>query len=90
MPTYKSQLDLRSETYKQNRADMLAKLDQLESLYAEAAAGGGEAAMARLSSRNKMPVRERIAWALDRDAPFLELSPLAAWRSNFEIGRAHV
>jgi acyl-CoA carboxylase subunit beta len=37
-----------------------------------------------------MPIRERIAHALDRDSPFLEISPLAAWRSNYTVGSGFV
>ncbi len=32
-----------------------------------------------------MPIRERISHVLDPDSPFLEVSPLAAWRSPFAI-----
>jgi acetyl-CoA carboxylase carboxyltransferase component len=65
---------------------MLEKLAHLDELYVEAAEGGGEEAMARLRSRDKLPLRERICNVLDRDSPFLEISPLAAWRSNFVVG----
>ena len=37
-----------------------------------------------------MVIRERIAWVLDRDSPFLEISPLAAWRSNYVVGSGFV
>ena len=42
--------------------------------------------MARLRSRDKMPVRRRVSLALDRDTPFLEISPLAAWNTNYTVG----
>jgi|TARA_Y100000588_G_scaffold121351_1_gene132919 acetyl-CoA carboxylase carboxyltransferase component len=90
MAILESHLDKRSDQYKQNRSEMEAKLIQLDELYAEAAAGGGEEAIARLASRGKMPIRERIAWALDRDAPFLEISPLAGWRSTVTVGSGFV
>ncbi len=90
MAVLESKLDTRSEQFAQNRADMQEYLDQLEELYSEAAEGGGPDAMARLESRNKMPIRERIALILDRDSPFLEISPLAAWRSNFAVGSGFV
>jgi acetyl-CoA carboxylase carboxyltransferase component len=41
--------------------------------------GGGEAAAAVQRSRGKRLVRERLEGLLDPGAPFLELSPLAAW-----------
>ena len=86
MSVIQSRLDTRSEQFKKNRTEMLAKLAFLDELYAEAAKGGGEEAMARLRSRNKMPIRERIARVLDPDSPFLEISPLAAWNSHYTLG----
>jgi acetyl-CoA carboxylase carboxyltransferase component len=69
---------------------MLAKLDEINVLLEEVARGGGKEAMNRLRSRNKLPIRERISLALDRDSPFLEISPLAAWRSNFTVGSGFI
>ena len=40
----------------------------------------------QIAKRGKLPVRERIALALDPDSPFLEISGLAAWDSDFKIG----
>ncbi len=90
MPVLESQLDLRSEQFKINRDHMVETLNSLDALYAEAAAGGGEETLARLRKRGKMPLRERISLVLDRDSPFLEISPLAAWRSNFNVGSGFV
>ena len=86
MPVLQSRLDVRSEQYQTNRKEMFAKLALLDELYAEAAKGGGAEAMARLASREKMPIRERVAHVLDPDSPFLEISPLAAWHSHFNLG----
>ena len=90
MPVIESTLDLRSEQFVANRDEMLETLSQLDALHEEVAAGGGEEAMARLRARGKMPLRERIAMVLDPDSPFLEISPLAAWRSNFTVGSGFV
>jgi acetyl-CoA carboxylase carboxyltransferase component len=90
MPELESSLDVRSKEYQQNRADMLEMLATLDELYVEAGEGGGEEAMERLRSRGKMPIRERIALVLDRDSPFLEISPLAAWKSNYTVGSGFV
>ncbi len=90
MPVLDSTLDTRSEAYKENRDGMLKMLAALDELHEEVAMGGGEEAMARLRSRDKMPIRERIALVLDQDSPFLEISPLAAWRSNFNVGSGFV
>ena len=90
MPVIESKLDVRSEQFARNQADMLETLGELDALYQEAARGGGEETMARLRARGKMPLRERIAMVLDPDSPFLEISPLAAWRSNFTVGSGFV
>jgi len=90
MPVLGTKLNTRDEAFQQNRADMLDMLGLIDDLLLEASQGGGEESMARLRSRNKMPIRERISHALDRDSPFLEISPLAAWRSPFAIGSGFV
>ena len=90
MPALESSLDVRSEAFEKNRADMQDLLETMNGLLAEAAEGGGPEATARLRSRNKMPIRERITHVLDRDSPFLEISPLAAWRSPFAVGSGFV
>ncbi len=90
MPVLESKLDTRSDIFQQNKLDMLKTLDYIDELLDEASQGGGEEAIARLRSREKMPIRERISHALDRDSPFLEISPLAAWRSAYAIGSGFV
>ena len=78
-PSLRSCLDVRAPEFGENRAAMLEKLAEIDRLQGEAEAGGGPAAHARLAKSGKLPVRERIALALDPDSPFLELSSLAAW-----------
>ena len=90
MPVLESKLDTRSDIFQQNKLDMLKTLDYIDELLDEASQGGGEETIARLRSREKMPIRERISHALDRDSPFLEISPLAAWRSAYAIGSGFV
>ena len=57
MPVLESKLDTRSDVYQRNRSDMLEMLDTIGELHVEAAQGGGEEAIKRLRSRDKMPVR---------------------------------
>ena len=40
----------------------------------------------RHRDRGKMTARERIEMLIDPDSPFLELCPLAAWGSQFQVG----
>jgi acetyl-CoA carboxylase carboxyltransferase component len=82
----RSNLDPRAPEFEENRAAMLEKLAVIDELLDEAEAGGGPAHHERLAKRGKLPVRERIALALDPDSPFLELSPLAAYNSSYTIG----
>ncbi|MFN0281540.1 MAG: acyl-CoA carboxylase subunit beta [Kineosporiaceae bacterium] len=73
-----------------NRATMLARIAEIEVEHARAVAGGGDRAVARHRSRGKLLPRERIELLLDPDSPFLELSPLAAWGSDFAVGASVV
>jgi acetyl-CoA carboxylase carboxyltransferase component len=90
MPVLKSLLDLSSETYASNRKNQLAVLDQLNEQLELAIAGGGERYMQRHRDRGKLPARERIELLLDPDSPFLELSPLAAWGTEFAVGASEI
>ena len=90
MPKLESKLDLRSDNFRKNRSDMLEALEVMNTLQNEAAEGGGPEAVKRLRSRGKMPIRERISLVLDQDSPFLEINPLAAWYSNFNVGSGFV
>ncbi|MEU8246213.1 carboxyl transferase domain-containing protein [Nonomuraea sp. NPDC048916] len=69
---------------------MLAKLAELDAEQAKAVAGGGEKYVERHRGRGKLLARERIELLVDPDSPFLELSPLAAWGSDFPVGASVV
>src|SRR4029078_4928918 len=58
----------------------------IKTLLAAARAGGGPKLVARHHERGKLLVRERIELLIDRDSPFLELSPLAAAGTEYEVG----
>ena len=81
-----SRLDTTGEAFETNRSDMLEQLGVIADLLDQASAGGGDKATERLRSRGKLPIRERIALALDPDSPFLEITPLAAYESDYPIG----
>jgi acyl-CoA carboxylase subunit beta len=85
-----SRLDPGSDAYRANRAANLELLAELDRLLAEARAGGGQKYVDRHRARGKLLARERIELLLDRDAAFLELSPLAAWGSDFHVGASGV
>lgn len=85
-PPLTSSVDVGGESFQKNRADMLEQLAEIDDLLDAADMGGGERSRARLRSRGKMPIRERIAHVLDPDTPFLEISPLAAYKSDYAMG----
>ena len=88
MPILATQLDTRDADFQARRQQMLGAIDTLQALQAEAAEGGGTETLARLRKRGKLPLRERIAGVLDRDTAFLEISPLAAYASDYAMGIA--
>ena len=90
MPVLKSLLDTSSETYASYRKTQLAVLDQMQEQLDLAVAGGGERYMQRHRDRGKLPARERLELLLDPDSPFLELSPMAAWGTEFTVGASEV
>lgn len=69
---------------------MVAKLAELDAEHLKALAGGGAKYVARHHDRGKMTARERIEALVDPDSPFLELSPLAAWGTDFTVGASVV
>ncbi|ONH35928.1 acyl-CoA carboxylase subunit beta [Protofrankia sp. BMG5.30] len=86
----RSRLDTASELYRTNRAAQLKFLAELDDQLDLARAGGGQRYRQRHHDRGRLLVRERIELLLDRDAPFLELSTLAAWGSEFAVGASVV
>ncbi|MEU6643043.1 carboxyl transferase domain-containing protein [Saccharomonospora sp. NPDC046836] len=90
MTTLSSTVDTSGAEFTAYRVAMLTKLDELEAEHAKAVAGGGEKYVVRHRARGKLLVRERIELLLDEDAPFLELSPLAGWGSEFQVGASVV
>ncbi|GAA4584584.1 carboxyl transferase domain-containing protein [Planotetraspora phitsanulokensis] len=88
--TVVSRLDVSGPEYGSRRAAMLAKLADLDAEHAKAVAGGGPKYVDRHRDRGKLLARERIELLVDPDSPFLELSPLAAWGSDFPVGASVV
>ena len=86
MERWQTRIDTTSESFRANREAMGALLQEMEAQLALARAGGGERSIARHRKRGKLLVRERIELLLDEDAPFLELSPLAGWGSDYAVG----
>ncbi|MFC5033763.1 acyl-CoA carboxylase subunit beta [Streptomyces sp. DSM 41987] len=83
-------LDTADEEYTANRATMLARLAEVDAAHTTAIDGGGAKYVERHRKRGKLLARERIELLLDPDTPFLELSPLAAWGSDYPVGASLV
>ncbi|MEO9164450.1 MAG: carboxyl transferase domain-containing protein, partial [Aquihabitans sp.] len=90
MTVLRSTLDPRTDSYRENREALLAKIADVDAEHAKAVAGGGEKYIERHRNRGKLLIRERIELLIDEDSPFLELSGLAAWGSDFTVGASVV
>jgi acetyl-CoA carboxylase carboxyltransferase component len=85
-----STLDPASPAYTEAASVLTTKLDEINTELAEALAGGGPKYVERHHARGKLTPRERIELLVDQDSPFLELCPLAAWGSEFQVGASVV
>jgi acyl-CoA carboxylase subunit beta len=72
--------------YAANRAAMLDRVADLAAQHAKAVEGGGARSVDRHHRRGKLTARERIELLIDPDSPFLELSTLAGWGTDFAVG----
>jgi len=90
MTVLPSRIDHAAEAFRANREAMLAALAELEAAHDRARAGGGPRYVERHRARGKLLARERVEALLDRDAPFLELSPLAAHGTEYTTGASLV
>src|SRR5947207_2834707 len=79
MGTIETRIDRSSPAFQDNTHYLHSLLEQLNERIQLVMQGGGEEAIAKHRKRNKLLARERIRLLCDPDAPFLELSPLAAW-----------
>ena len=86
MPVLPDRVNPASDEYRTNRAALEAQVTAHDEQLALVNLGGGEKYVARHRQRGKMLARERIEALLDQDTPFLELSPLAAYGSQFPVG----
>jgi acetyl-CoA carboxylase carboxyltransferase component len=81
-----SSLDSQGSQFEVNSNAMKNKIQEIDNLLDQAELGGGEHHHERLAKRGKMSIRDRIFNVLDTDTPFLEISLLAAYDSEYAIG----
>ncbi|KAJ6628255.1 putative methylcrotonoyl-CoA carboxylase beta chain, mitochondrial [Pseudolycoriella hygida] len=72
-----SAVDVNSKEYQENFQHMSDLVSRLKNITQNVLNGGGPDAIKRHTSRGKLLARERIDQLLDKNSPFLELSPLA-------------
>ncbi len=90
MTALRSTLDPKGEAYTAAASVAESRLEEIEAELAKALGGGGPKYVERHHTRGKLTARERIELLIDADAPFLELCPLAAYGSAFQIGASLV
>jgi acetyl-CoA carboxylase carboxyltransferase component len=90
MSALRSTLDPKGEAYTAAASVAESRLKEIEAELAKALGGGGPKYVERHHGRGKLTARERIELLIDADAPFLELSPLAAYGSAFQVGASLV
>ena len=78
MSIIRSSLSAASETFKVNASAHAQALEEVATVAAQAAEGGGEKSRQRHIDRGKMLPRERVANLLDPGSPFLEIGATAA------------
>ncbi len=90
MTQLRSTLDPTAPAYREAAEAMAAKLAEIDTELAKALSGGGQKYVDRHHARGKLTARERIELLVDPDSPFLELCPLAAYGSDFQVGASLV
>src|SRR5687767_9939530 len=79
MSQLRSRIKTGTEEFRSAAERMRTQAEDLEEKLALVRQGGPAPARERHLARGKLLARDRIKALLDADAPFLELSPLAAW-----------
>ena len=90
MPVLPDRVIETDDAFRASRDSLLRQIAAHDEQLALVNQGGGAKYVARHRARGKMLVRERIEALLDPGAPFLELSPLAAYGSQFPVGAGAV
>ena len=65
--------------FRENKASFMRVMEQYKAAMDSSMRGGGAAAVAKHKGRGKLLARERIDLLVDKNTPFLELSPMAAY-----------
>jgi acetyl-CoA carboxylase carboxyltransferase component len=74
-----TRIDTQSQEYQDNYRHMEGLVSHLEGELKKVRADRSDKALARLKEQGKLSVTERLNLLLDRNTPFLEIAPLAAY-----------
>ena len=85
MPIIESRIDANGESFRSNREQMLALIEEFRGLE-QKVRDLSNAKRATFVRRGQLPPRERVAMLLDRGAPWLELSTLAGYKMHDDDG----
>lgn len=85
-----STVDPTDEAFQANRTAMEGLLAEHDEQLALAVGGGGPRYVERHRRRGKLLARERIDLLVDPDSAFLELSPLVAYDTAYQVGASIV
>ena len=80
--------DRRSKPFHPNRKAWADLVQALQEDRNQVAQGGGERAVKRQHSKDRLTARERVAQLIDQDTPFDELMTFAGWEMYAEAGGA--
>lgn len=89
MAVLRSQVDTGSESFRQNRADMLALIEGFRALE-QRVRDTSDARKPVFEKRGQLTPRDRLAHVLDRGAPFLEISTLAGYKMHDDDGAENI
>lgn len=79
MRRIESKVDPKSQEFKDNQAHLQRSVEEFRERLEKLKQGGPEKAKKRHLDRKKLLPRDRVAKLFDRNTPFLELSPFAAY-----------
>jgi geranyl-CoA carboxylase beta subunit len=89
MPVFRSEIDVSSAAFAENRAAHLALIDAFRALEEKIAVTSARA-RAKFEKRGQILPRERVALLLDRGAPFIELSTLCGYKMHDDDGDQNI
>ncbi len=89
MPVFESQIDVKADSFAENRAAHLKLIEEFRALEEKIVATSARA-KPKFEKRGQLLPRERLALVLDRGAPFLEISTLCGYKMDDDDGDSQI